>query len=138
MLNRFLGGGLIGETAEAGPLATMGNYGVDIREDADHIYIEADMPGFRKEDINISLENGVLAISAERREEESAQPQQGEQRRQPESYLLRERRYHRFIRSFALPAQVDEQNVQAKLENGVLKIALNKREEAKRKQIQLS
>ncbi len=144
MLNRFFGGGPFGETGEAGPLATMGNYGVDIREDADHIYVEADLPGFDKKDIDISLQNGTLTISAEHREEQAVQPQQGQkaqqaqQREQQGDYLLRERQYQRFVRSFTLPANVDEQNVQAKLENGVLKITLNKREDAKPKRVQVS
>lgn len=144
MLNRFFGGGLFGEPSEAGLLGTAGNFGVDIREDADHIYVEADLPGFRKEDINLSLEQGVLSISAERREEvtmPSRPGQQGQQAKEGQKegdYLLRERRIERFNRSFTLPSNVNEQSVQAKLENGVLKITIDKREEAKPKRIQVS
>jgi HSP20 family protein len=141
MLNRFFGGGLFGEAAEAGPFAMMGNYNVDIHEDADHIYVEADMPGFRKEDIDLTLENGVLTISAERHEEQTEQPRQGKQqgKAEPEAtYLLRERRQQQCIRSFTLPNEVDEQSVQARLDNGVLKITLNKREETKPRRIELS
>lgn len=143
MFSRFMGGGLFGESPEAGPLAALGNYGVDVREDADHIYVEADLPGFSKDDVNISLENGTLMISAERREEQTVpsqpggQKQQG-QKQQKSEYLLHERQMQQFIRSFTLPSDVDEQNVQAKLDNGVLKITLNKREHAKAKRIPLS
>ena len=44
-------------------------YGVDVREDADHIYVEAELPGFRKEDVDITLENQTLTITAQRTEQ---------------------------------------------------------------------
>src|SRR5688500_1997388 len=44
-------------------------YGVDVREDGDHIYVEAELPGFKKDDVDITLENQTLTIAAERREE---------------------------------------------------------------------
>ena len=47
-------------------------YGVDIREDQDHLYVEAELPGFKKDDIDITLENQTLTISAERQEEKKA------------------------------------------------------------------
>jgi HSP20 family protein len=163
ILGRFFGGGLLGDGGESSAFASLAN-AVDIREDADHIYVVADLPGFRKEDIDISLENGTLTITAERREEITAEPQEGEQRQagqrqgdqrqegrqgqdqgqqvqgqqQRPTYLLRERRVQRFVRSFTLPPNVDEQHVQAKLENGVLTIVLNKREESKPKRVQVS
>ena len=103
-------------------------FGVDVREDADHIYVEAELPGFRKDDVDITLENQTLTISAERKEE---QEKKGD-------YLLNERRYQRFLRSFTLPPTVDEQTVNAKLNDGVLTITLNKREETKPKKISVS
>ena len=153
MLGRFLG---FSEAGDGGTLlASLSNYGVDIREDADHIYVEADLPGFRKEDVNISLENGTLTIIAEHEEEVTEPPQQqgtqspqqqqdqqgtgrSQQQQQTSNYLLRERRSTRFVRSFNLPPNVDESHVQATLENGVLKITLNKREESKPRRVQLS
>jgi HSP20 family molecular chaperone IbpA len=131
MLGRFLGFSDAGDGGN--PLASASNYGVDVREDADHLYVEADLPGFRKEDIDIALENGMLTITAQRQEEitepppgqagqqqgQAAQPGQGQQpdlgrrrdgdhpqqqqspqRQQDASYLLRERRIQRFVRSF--------------------------------------
>jgi HSP20 family protein len=102
-------------------------YGVDIREDSDHLYVEAELPGFKKEEIDISLENRTLTISAERRED-PAEQNKGE-------WLLNERRYTRFLRSFTLPPTVNEQSVDAKLEHGVLKVTMNKREETKPRKI---
>jgi len=183
---RLFGRGLFGDDLEGGPLASMGTYGVDIREDENHVYVIADLPGFRKEDVDISIEDGTLTIVAERREEiavppgqqqggragrqggqqgtqqagqqgQSAAPQQsreqegaaaaqsgqatGQMAGQGEGqgeYLLRERRIQRFVRSFTLPPNVDDQHVQARLENGVLTITLNKREESKPRRVQVS
>src|SRR3954468_23365480 len=113
-------------------------FGVDVREDADHIYVEAELPGFRKDDVDITLENQTLTITAERSESSGSgngngnggnggQPgaveHAGRQQQQPQQqqgrpqgdWLLRERRYSRFQRSFTLPPTVDESTVHAKL-----------------------
>jgi HSP20 family protein len=104
-------------------------YAVDVREDADHLYVEAELPGFKKDEIDITLENQTLTISAER----------GDRKEQTQGdYLLNERRYGRFLRSFTLPPTVDEKSVDAKLADGVLHITLNKREETKPRKIQVS
>jgi HSP20 family protein len=161
LLNRVFGLGrnLFDDAGDGSALNSIGNYGVDIREDKDHIYIEADLPGFRKEEVNVSMEEGVLTISAEHVEEaakpaqpgqQQPAPQQQRQENQPQqdqeqqqqrgrgNYLLRERRVQRFIRSFTLPPNIDEKQVQAKLEDGVLKITLNKREDTKPKRIEVA
>lgn len=107
-------------------------YGVDIREDADHLYVEAEMPGFHKDEIDITLENSVLTISGQRTGHNGKDTPAGG------DVLLRERRYTRFNRSFSLPPTVDEQSVNAKLADGVLTITLNKREETKPRKITVS
>lgn len=137
MLGRFFGGGLLRDGDETALLELPASFGVDIREDADHIYVEADLPGFRKDEVDITLENGMLTISAEKKQEnELAEPGSPRKSRQQNGgYLLHERRYQRFVRSFTLPPSLDEQDVQATYENGVLKITLNKRVEAKPKRI---
>ena len=109
-------------------------YGVDVREDADHIYVEAELPGFRKEDVDITLENQTLTIAAER----GAQRENGHNQQKPGQMLLHERRYTRFLRSFTLPPTVDEQHCDAKLQDGVLTITLNKREETKPRKVKVS
>lgn len=121
MLNRFLGSPQDG----GGRFAP---FGVDVREDADHLYVEAELPGFTKDDVDITLENQTLTISAERKEEKE---EKGE-------LLLHERRYRQFLRSFTLPPTVDEKSVDAKLADGVLKITLNKREETKPRKISVN
>jgi HSP20 family protein len=123
VFNRWLGGR---ETNGGQPLAP---YGVDIREDGDHFYVEAELPGFKKEEIDITLENQTLTIAAERRVENSrGDGQRGD-------LLLHERRYSRFLRSFTLPPTVDEGSVNAKLQDGVLTVTINKREETKPRKI---
>ena len=129
-LGRFFGGRQT-NGGGGGQVPMWSPFGVDIREDADHLYVEADLPGFRKEDVDITLENQTLTISAERREEKTDGGTKGE-------HLLRERRYTRFLRSFNLPPTVDEQTVNAKLTDGVLTITLNKREETKPRKISVS
>ena len=130
MLNRFFAGGGRPATNGGGYLAP---YAVDVREDADHIYVEAELPGFKKDELDITLENQTLTITAERREE---QKRGGEEKKG--ELLLHERRYTRFQRSFTLPPTVNEQSVNAKLADGVLTVTLNKREETKPRKIQVS
>ena len=127
MLNRFFGGR---EAADGGTGGYLAPYSVDVREDGDHIYVDAELPGFKKDEIDITLENQTLTITAERRAE-NRQESKGD-------LLLHERRYSRFQRSFNLPPTVDEQSVNAKLDGGVLTITLNKREETKPRKISVS
>jgi len=126
LLSRYFGGG---EPDVAGRYAP---WGVDVREDGDHIYVEADLPGFKKEEVDITLENQVLTITAEKKEE-NRHPQ-----KDSGQYLVRERRYNRYMRSFTLPPTVSEQHVDAKLADGVLTVTLNKREETKPRKIAVS
>jgi HSP20 family protein len=123
LLGRFLGGREMASNGGSGNF--LAPYAVDVREDADHIYVEAELPGFKKDEIDITLENQTLTIAAERQEH-----REGDGAKKGE-HLLRERRYTRFLRSFTLPPTVDEQTVNAKLTDGVLTITLNKREETK-------
>jgi HSP20 family protein len=107
-------------------------YGVDVREDGDHIYVEAELPGFSKDDVDITLENSTLTIAAERRTEQKNPSDK------PGDFLLNERRYTRFLRSFTLPPTVNESSVKANLQDGVLHITLDKREETKPRKIKVS
>jgi HSP20 family protein len=113
---------------EGGVVGNWAPYGIDVREDNDHLYVEAEMPGFRKEDVNITLENSTLTITAERRESNAQAEKKGE-------WLLRERRYNRVHRSFTLPHTVNENSVKAALNDGVLTITLDKREETKPRKV---
>jgi HSP20 family protein len=103
-------------------------YPVDIYDDDHNIYVEAELPGFAKEEIDVNYEAGVLTITATRKqpEREGTQPH------------LSERRFTRVQRRFTLPTTVDESNVTARLDNGVLHVALKKRAETQRRKIDIS
>src|SRR6185436_13832869 len=105
-LNRFFGA----RESSGGALAP---YCVDVREDQDHIYVEAELPGFKKDEVDITLENQTLSIAAVRNEERKENGKGGNGNKG--ELLLNERRYTRFLRSFTLPPTVDEQSVNAKL-----------------------
>jgi HSP20 family protein len=128
MVGRMFGNRLFGNGGQREIIAP---YGVDVREDADHIYVEADVPGFKKDEVEINLENQMLTIKAEHKTDK-------EQKGEKNEWLLRERRYTRFERSFTLPPTVDPQTVEAKLNDGVLTVALNKRAETKPRKITVS
>ena len=104
-------------------------YGVDVREDADHIYVEAELPGFKKDEIEINMENQMLSITAERKMEKDSE-KKGD-------LLLHERQYSRYQRSFNLPSTVDPQSCHAKLTDGILTLTLEKRAEAKPRKVQV-
>jgi HSP20 family protein len=123
MLNRFWG-------SNAEVPSTLAPYAVDVHEDGDHFYVEAELPGFGKEDVDITLEDGVLTIRGERKSEEKTGGD-----KQP---LHVERRWSRFERSFTLPTAVNENSVRAALNDGVLTITLDKREEVKPRKIQIT
>ena len=83
-----------------------------LQEDGD-IVVRAELPGVRLEDVDITLQNGVLSISGERKAEEQ---------REGSGYYVRERRYGSFRRSMALPEGVDESKIHARFQDGVLEV----------------
>ncbi len=99
---------------------------VDIRETTQAIILEADLPGLRKEDIEVALSGDTLSISGLRVRGETEEPAQ--QHRS-------ERSFGRFHRSFALDVPTDPEAVEASYRNGVLQIIVPKAEQAKPKQI---
>jgi len=102
----------------------------EIREDAEALYVEVEVPGVRSEDIELTVENNVLTVSGEKRIEREEGKDDGD-------YRLFERRYGRFSRSFTLPPTVDPQRVDANYDNGVLAVRLPKSEESKPRRIQV-
>ena len=138
VLNRFFGGR--GGTPQTPTGRRSAPYAVDVHEDENHLYFEVELPGFKKEDLDITLDNNVLTITAERSAVSNGQPRgeasEGEQAPRRET-LLNERRYTYFSRSFSLPPTVNNENVHAHLEDGVLHLTLDKREETKPRKIQI-
>ncbi|HEX2329387.1 MAG TPA: Hsp20/alpha crystallin family protein [Candidatus Angelobacter sp.] len=99
---------------------------VDVYEDEHFITLEAELPGITEKELEITLENNVLTFSGERRMEKEEKK---------ENFHRVERNYGRFVRSFTLPNTVNPENIKAEFNNGILKIMLMKREEAKPKKI---
>ena len=112
----------------SGGQLSLGNYPVDVDEDEDKILIEAEMPGFKSDEVDVHVQNGVLTIKAERQ----SKPDNGQIKRH-----MSERRYTRIERAFTLPRSVDGSDVQAHLEDGVLTLQLNKSEQSKPRKISI-
>lgn len=94
---------------------------VNIAETDNTYHIELAAPGLKKEDFKINLDQNVLSISAEKKEE----VQEGKK------YDRKEYSYSSFVRSFTLPDTVDDVSIEAEYTDGILKIDVAKREEAK-------
>lgn len=95
---------------------------VNIHENENSYEVELSVPGRSKEDFKISLEQGLLTISFEKKEENKTEGQKT---------LRREFSYQSFTRSFNLDETINAENIQAKYENGILNITLPKKEQAK-------
>lgn len=101
---------------------------VDIKEDVDNYVIEADLPGVKKDAIEVSMENGTLTIKGERKEENKTEGS---------SYTRTERVYGSFYRKFSLPDTADAENISASFDSGVLKLRIPKKEISKPKRIDI-
>lgn len=99
---------------------------VDIAEDDKEWLVKADLPELKKEDVKLTVENGVLSITGERKFEKEEKNKK---------YHRVERAYGSFLRSFTLPEDVDGGKVTAEFKDGVLKVHLPKGEQAKPKTI---
>jgi HSP20 family protein len=102
---------------------------LDVFEDKDSVVVKVELPGLKKEEIDISLHDGALSISGERKLEEKQED--------AETYRS-ERFYGRFHRSVTLPTPVNTEKVKAAYKDGILTVTLPKTEEAKPKQIEVT
>jgi HSP20 family protein len=114
--------------ARAGQLFSAWSPALDLYQSNDNVVAIIELPGMRKEDIEISLHDGALTISGERRRETS----NGEKTERTERYI------GKFRRSITLPARMDASKVNATYQDGILTVTLPKAEEAKPKQIPVS
>ena len=101
---------------------------IDLHEDKDNLVLKAELPGMKKEDIDISLHGDVLTLSGERKEESH--------HKEAEVYRS-ERSLGRFQRTLTLPMAVEAGKVQASYKDGILTVTLPKAEHAKPKQIEV-
>jgi len=102
---------------------------VDIYENKDQIVLEAELPGMKQEDFDLSIESNVITLRGERRFEKTDET---------DNYHRVERSYGAFTRSFTLPQTVSAEEARAEYSNGVLRVTLPKREEAKSRRIEVS
>jgi HSP20 family protein len=119
------------------PVAYEGNGGrdvlprvkVDVAEKNGAYKVTAELPGVKKEDIQVSIDGSQVTLAAEVKKEKEAS--------QDERLLHTERVYGKVMRSFTLPQEVDESKVEAKFRDGVLELTLPKKQAAQRKQISI-
>lgn len=102
---------------------------VDVSEDKDNVIVKTEMPGMKKEDVKISIQDNVLTLKGAKKQEKEEKDA---------NYHRIERSYGSFCRSFALPTSVKADKVKASYKDGVLNITLPKTEEAKPKEIPVS
>jgi len=102
---------------------------VDIKEEKDRFLVIADIPGVKKEDVDISLEQHVLTLKGVRHFEKSEHPN---------GYTRRERAQGQFYRRFSLPHTADDAKITARYAHGVLEIAIPKKEAATEKKIEIT
>ena len=101
---------------------------VDVYEDEHKVVLKIEVPGIDEKDIDVRVENNTLTVHGERKIEKEEKE---------ENYRRVERQYGSFTRTFTLPQTVDNENVSANYDKGVLKISLPKKAEAKPKQIKV-
>ncbi|RMF66230.1 MAG: Hsp20/alpha crystallin family protein, partial [Calditrichaeota bacterium] len=100
----------------------------DFEETDDEFILRLDLPGMKKKDIHVSIQNNVLSVQGERKREEESKDK---------SYHVRQRMYGKFHRSFMLPSSVDENSIDAQYKDGVLTVTIKKKEDAKARQIEI-
>jgi HSP20 family protein len=93
---------------------------VNIKENDKNYEVELAAPGYEKKDFNVSIDNGILTVSAEKREEKE---------KKEDSYTRREFGYSSFSRSFNLPTNTNEEGIDASYVDGVLKLKIEKKQE---------
>ena len=127
-VNRLFSTNLSRSFADEGMARGAWTPNVDIYENKDQIVLEAELPGMRREDFEITVENNVLTLRGERR---------FEKKEESDNYHRVERAYGAFSRSFTLPQTVTGDSATAEYKNGVLRVVLAKREEVKPRRIEI-
>jgi len=102
---------------------------MDIFEEGDKIVVKAEIPGMKKEDIEVTVTDHTMRISGEKKREDKVEKK---------NYYWEERSYGSFSRSFQLPSEVQTDKVEAKFKDGILEVRIPKTEEAKKKEKKIS
>ena len=127
-VNRLFTGSMPRSFDEEGIARGAWSPSVDIYENKDGIVLEAELPGMKREDFDLSVENNVITLRGQR---------QFEKKNESDNYHRVERAYGSFTRSFTLPNTVSADAANAEYKNGVLRVTLPKREETKARRIEV-
>ncbi len=101
---------------------------MDIREEKERYLADFELPGLEKNEVQVTMENGVLTVTGERKREET---------REDDKVYRSERFYGKFSRALRLPDDVDTEKVEAGFKNGVLRVVVPKKEESKARPIEI-
>ena len=101
---------------------------VDIREEPDEYFVEAEVPGIDPKDLEVTLENGVLTLRGQRQEENE---------NEGNGFRHVERSYGAFVRRFTLPEAASDEDVEARADKGVLKLRIKKKEQSGQRRIEV-
>lgn len=99
---------------------------LDVYEEKDSVVVKAELPGMKKEDVEVNLAGENLTIKGEKKEDKEVKE---------DDYYRRERSYGSFLRTIALPCEVKSDEIKASFKDGVLEIRMPKTEEAKKKSV---
>jgi len=127
-VNRLFTGNMARSFDEEGIARGSWSPSVDIFENKEHIVLEAELPGMKREDFDLSVENNVITLRGERH---------FEKKDETDNCHRVERAYGSFTRSFTLPNTVTAEGATAEYTNGVLRVTLPKREETKARRIEI-
>ena len=127
-VNRLFTGNMARAFDEEGIARGAWSPSVDIYENKEQIVFEAELPGMKREDFDVSVENNVITLRGERH---------FEKKDDTDNYHRVERAYGSFTRSFTLPNSVTAEGASADYSNGVLRVTLPKREETKARRIEI-
>ncbi|MHA1356887.1 MAG: Hsp20/alpha crystallin family protein [Candidatus Helarchaeota archaeon] len=101
---------------------------LDIKEEDDHYNITAEIPGYTKEEVNVEINDGVLTISSEHKEEIEEEN---------EGYFYKERSHRSFSRALRIPKHIKAEEIEAKMENGLLTLTIPKKEPIPPKKVEI-
>ena len=127
-VNRLFTGNMARSFDEEGIARGSWSPSVDIYENKDQIVLEAELPGMKREDFDLSVENNTITLRGERH---------FEKKDETDNYHRVERAYGSFTRSFTLPNTVSAEGAAAEYTNGVLRVTMPKREDTKARRIEI-
>ncbi len=120
---------LFGESLDAGARTWMP--AIDVVRDNGNLVVRADIPGIKPEEVKIEVEDDILTVSGEHEERK-------DEKDKDDNFLRRERRYGSFVRSLALPAGVDANQIKAKTSDGVVEVTIPLPKEAKKETVTIT